>query len=338
MRIWFAIGLFFLLPGFSLRAQDYQFSQFYALPLYYNPAFAGANLNSRAVAAYRSQWSGLRGWKGWASSFDWYLKNASSGAGLYLSRNFISQLGYGQTSGMLQYAYRARWRKDIRVSFGVGLGFTQYSWNPGQGLMGDQLEKDNTPLRSEDPLAAGGGLSAGMFDMQIGILFYSKTWWAALSGLHPHSPTYMLTNENSLEPRINLSGGYRFELEKPVDYKNQEIPVSLTPALLIRSQGNSSQLDLGLYYHRPPFVTGIWYRGLPIPVTALKVLNQDACTLLAGIKQNNLTIGYSYDVPANGVAPVTGGSHEITLTYEFNTRYLSLKGKSHPRGLPCPTF
>ncbi len=338
MKIRLAICVLLILPLCQIRAQDYQFSQFYALPLYYNPAFAGANLNSRAVTAYRSQWSGLKGWKGWASSFDWYLKNASSGVGLYFSRNFISQLGYGQSSGMLQYAYRARWRKDIRVSFGIGLGFNQYTWNPGQGILGDQLEKDPMPSQSQDPLATQGGLSASMFDMQIGILFYSKTWWAALSGLHPHSPTYTLAAENSLEPRINLSGGYRFELEKPVDYKDQVIPISITPAILIRSQGYSSQLDLGLYYHRPPFVTGIWYRGIPVPVSSLKVLNQDAATMLAGIKQNNLTIGYSYDVPLNGVTGPLRGSHEITLTYEFNTRYLRLKGKSHTRGLPCPTF
>lgn len=337
MRIcFFAIG--FLSISLFAGAQDYQFSQFYAIPLYYNPAFAGANLNSRAVVAYRSQWAGLKGWKGWAGSFDWYLKNSSSGIGLYFSNNFLSQLGYSQNSGMFQYAYRAKWKRDIRVSFGIGLGFNHYSWNPGLGLMGDQLSKDPEPVQSEDPLANSGGLSAGMFDMQIGILFYSRTWWAALSGLHPHSPTYTLANENSLEPRINLSGGYRFELKKPVDYKGQEIPVSLTPAVLIRSQGNSSQLDLGLYYHNPPFVLGAWYRGIPVPVTRLKVLNQDATTLLTGIKQNNLTIGYSYDIPLNRVTGIFMGSHEITFTYEFKTNHLSLKSKSRQRGLPCPTF
>ena len=337
MRIWIAISAF-LIPVFGIRAQDYQFSQFYALPLYYNPAFAGANMNSRAVMAYRNQWSGLRGWKGWAGSFDWHLKNSSSGIGFYFSHNFLSQLGYSQNSGMLQYAYRAKWKKDIRVSFGIGLGFNHYSWNPGLGIMGDQLAKDPEPLQSQDPLANSGGLSAAMFDMQIGILFYSKTWWAALSGLHPHSPTYTLVSNNTLEPRINLSGGYRFELRKPVDYKGQEIPVSVTPALLIRSQGISSQLDLGLYYHNPPFVVGAWYRGIPVPVTNLKVLNQDAATVLAGIKQNNLTIGYSYDIPLNRVSGIFQGSHEVTLTYEFKTQYLSLKSKNKARGLPCPTF
>jgi type IX secretion system PorP/SprF family membrane protein len=337
LRKWIAIG-FLAFTFHGIRAQDYQYSQFYALPLYYNPAFAGANLNSRVVMAYRSQWSGLQGWKGRAGSFDWYLKNSSSGIGFFFSNNTLSQLGYSQNTGMLQYAYRAKWRKDIRVSFGIGLGFNQYSWNPDLGLMGDQLASDPEPLQSQDPLAASGGLSAAMFDMQIGILFYSKTWWAALSGLHPNSPTYTLVNDNSLEPRINLSGGYRFELQKPVDYKGQEIPVSITPALLIRSQGNASQLDLGMYYHTPPFVLGAWYRGIPVPVTDLKIVNHDAATLLGGIKQNNLTIGYSYDVPLNRATGIFQGSHEVTITYEFKTQHLSLKSRNKPRGLPCPTF
>ena len=334
-RIGILAFLFFFHNG--LKAQDYQYSQFYALPLYYNPAFAGSNLDSRLTTGYRSQWTGLNGWKGWVSSFDWYLKKASSGIGLFLSRNYLSKLGYNQTSGMLQYAYRAKLGKEVRVSFGIGLGFGQYTWNPNLGVFGDQLARDPVLPQSNDPLA-GGSIGSALFDMQLGVLFYSKKWWASLSGLHPHSPSYFLYKENILDPRICLSGGYRFELEKPVDYKGQEIPLSITPAILIRAQGPASQLDLGVYYHRPPFVLGAWYRGLPIPTGKLNKLNQDAATLLTGIKQNNLTIGYSYDINLSGLTGPLRGSHEITMTYEFNTKYLSLKGSKHPKGLPCPTF
>jgi type IX secretion system PorP/SprF family membrane protein len=219
----------------------------------------------------------------------------------------------------------------------MGIGYQQLGWNLSRGTLGDQLDNKVTGSPSNDPLAAGAN-TAGLLDLQIGILFYSKNWWAALSGLHPHSPNFILQGENSLDPRINLSCGYRFILEKRVDYKNQETPISITPAMLIRSQGNSSQLDAGLYYHTPPFVLGIWYRGIPVPAGNLKTLNHDSITLLCGIRQNNLSIGYSYDVPLNRAVGLFRSSHELTLGYEFSTKNISFKGKNQPKSLPCPSF
>ncbi len=337
MKFRVVLTAFILIPQAGIRAQDYQFTQFYATPLYYNPAFAGSSVKSRAMFAFRNQWPGLGSWKGWAASFDSYLKNASSGVGMIVSQNFLSQTGYSQSSALFQYAYRARWKKDVRMCFGMGLGFMQLGWNVAGGTLGDQLAADPVLPSSKDPLAAGSFRDL-IFDMQLGALIYAKNWWISLSGLHPHSPNFFLLSENSLDPRINLSTGYRFILEKRVDYKNQETPVSLTPALLIRSQGNSSQLDAGLYYHFPPFVTGVWYRGIPVPVGKLKTLNHDAATLLCGIKQNNLTMGYSYDIPLNAAVGLVRGSHELTIGYEFSTKNIQFRGKNRSRALPCPTF
>jgi type IX secretion system PorP/SprF family membrane protein len=334
------IFIVFTLWFFQSRAQDFQFGQFYAVPLYYNPAFAGSNLNSRLTTGYRSQWTGLQGWRGWLASFDWYLKNASSGAGIFFSNNQIGRLGYSQTTGMIQYAYRSKFTKKIRVSTGIGLGFGQVSWDFSNLTFGDQLQGDPVAPKSNDQVA-GRSLSAFYPDVQIGFLVYSQKWWVSLSALHPHSPSYNLQGENQIQRRVNLSAGYRFELEKPTDYKGEISPNAITPAILVRNQGTVSQLDLGLYVHYVPFVFGLWYRGLPTTFTVKdgkKTLNQDALTALVGIKQNNLSIGYSYDINLSGIVGVLGGSHEISVTYEFKTKYLSFKGFKQSRALPCPSF
>jgi type IX secretion system PorP/SprF family membrane protein len=53
----FLFVLFFLLTGpLSLKAQDPEFSQFYANPLYLNPAFTGTSGLSRVAINYRNQW------------------------------------------------------------------------------------------------------------------------------------------------------------------------------------------------------------------------------------------------------------------------------------------
>jgi type IX secretion system PorP/SprF family membrane protein len=332
--------LFFFFWSLKTAAQDFQFGQFYAVPLYYNPAFAGSNLNSRFTAGYRSQWTGLQGWRGWLASFDLYLKNASSGAGIYFSNNRINRLGYSHTSAMVQYAYRSKISRKVRLSTGIGLGFGQVSWDFSNLTFGDQLVGDPVAPFSADQVA-NRSLSAFYPDIQIGFLIYTQKWWVSLSGLHPHSPTFELSGENQIEMRTNLSFGYRFEMEKPTDYQGEISPNAITPAVLIRNQGTASQLDLGVYIHYVPFVFGVWYRGLPTTFTSKSGesrLNRDALTALMGIKQNNLSIGYSYDINLSGLVGVLGGSHEISLTYEFKTKYLSLKGLKQSKALPCPSF
>ena len=54
--------LFILLAiSFTLevKAQDPEFTQFYANPLYLNPAFAGSARCPRIVMNYRNQWPGM---------------------------------------------------------------------------------------------------------------------------------------------------------------------------------------------------------------------------------------------------------------------------------------
>ena len=336
IRILIASLFFSFVTQFAI-GQDYQFSQFYALPQYYNPAFVGSNLNTRITTAYRNQWAGLQGWSGWFGGFDIFLKNASSGIGGYIVADKVSRLGYGHTSGMLQYAYRGKINQKVRISSGLGIGFGQVSWSMNGQTFGDQLSTDPVLPASVDPVA-GRSYAAGYFDLQLGILVYSQKWWASVAVLHPHSPGYTIGIENVVDPRVNISAGYRWELKKPTDYKGEISPNAITPAILVRSQGQASQLDLGLYVHYVPLVFGVWYRGLPVQKNKTKSLNRDAVTLLLGLKQNNLSIGYSYDINVSGLVGVLGGSHEISLTYEFKTKYLSLKGSKQGRALPCPSF
>lgn len=321
-----------------LAGQDYQFSQFYALPLYYNPAFAGANLNSRLIAGYRNQWTGLDGWKGFYASYDWYSKKAKSGFGCFFTNSKLKTLGYTQTTGMFQYVYRGKFNSKIRMAGGAGVGFGQMTASLAGMTFGDQIQYDPYQPNSTDPLA-GQSVSGTYFDLQLGLLVYSRKWWGAASLLHPHSPRIIsAAGENVIDSRINLSGGYRIELEKVSDYKGELVPKSVTPAILFRSQGAASQMDVGVYVHYVPFVFGVWYRGIPTQVKGSSALNQDAATALVGIKQNNLSIGYSYDFNLSGLVPIGGGSHEITVTYEFKTKYLSAKSVKYPHGLPCPSF
>ena len=53
------IGFLGALPTSKVFAQDPEFTQFYANPLYLNPAFAGTGRCPRIIMNYRNQWPEL---------------------------------------------------------------------------------------------------------------------------------------------------------------------------------------------------------------------------------------------------------------------------------------
>ena len=65
----------FTFVGFS---QDLEFTQFYANPLYLNPAFAGSHGCPRVSMNYRDQWPGLSGsYVSYSACYDQYISSIS---------------------------------------------------------------------------------------------------------------------------------------------------------------------------------------------------------------------------------------------------------------------
>ncbi|MBM3426354.1 MAG: type IX secretion system membrane protein PorP/SprF [Bacteroidetes bacterium] len=70
----------------SGRAQDFQFSQFYAAPLYLNPALTGISQETRMGTVYRNQWPGLDyQFTAFTAYVDHYSFDQKSGVGLSVS-------------------------------------------------------------------------------------------------------------------------------------------------------------------------------------------------------------------------------------------------------------
>ena len=68
-------------------AQDPQFTQFYAAPLYLNPAFAGSAYAPRLTANYRNQWPAITNYVTTMVGFDHYFERINSGVGLIISND-----------------------------------------------------------------------------------------------------------------------------------------------------------------------------------------------------------------------------------------------------------
>jgi len=75
--------LVFVFLGFRVASsQDISFSQFYANPLYLNPAFSGSVGIPRIALQYRDQWSGFgNAFTTYSAAFDMPVKKLQGGIG-----------------------------------------------------------------------------------------------------------------------------------------------------------------------------------------------------------------------------------------------------------------
>ena len=67
--------------------------------------------------------------------------------------------------------------------------------------------------------------------------------------------------------------------------------------------------------------------------------NRESLVMLMGYKQDNFSIGYSYDLTLSKLGPSAGGAHELSIAYlldfDFSLKKPFVKWK---RNLSCPKF
>src|SRR5262245_41565260 len=89
----------------AVTAQDPQFSQFYAAPLYLNPALAGSTNQARAGINYRNQWPAIdANFTTMSVYFDYFIEDKKSGIGAVLTRDREGLAGLRSLSLGLQYS------------------------------------------------------------------------------------------------------------------------------------------------------------------------------------------------------------------------------------------
>ena len=323
-----------------LRAQDPQFSQFYAAPLYLNPAFAGSSELSRAGLNFRSQWPSLEAnFTTVSAYFDHFFEDYNSGVGVIVNGDREGLSGLQSISAGLQYSYRLQVTDWLTVRPGAEVAFYNRDLNFDKLIFGDQLNESGliSDLTGE-PLNTG--LSRSFVDLSLGGLVYSENFFLGYAAHHVNTPNQSLVEEESpLAMKHSVHGGYRFLLPtgfRQFGFNKDGKERSMTPTFQYKRQGNFDQLDVGAYLTYEPVVFGLWYRGLP--VSQLRDLpNSESIIALVGLVLKDLNIGYSFDYTISGLGIQSGGAHEISIAYHFSLRDPSKPPRSIMR-LPCPKF
>lgn len=328
-------------------AQDIQYSQFYAAPLYLNPAFTGASQQARAGINYRKQWPAIEAtFTTYSAYFDYHFIDYNASVGMLVNRDQEGLAGLNSTSAAALFSYSLYLTDWLAFTPGVQAGYYYRSINFGALTFGDQFDPNTGQLiynSTNENFSTG--FSKGFFDISTGGLFYTRNIWLGISWHHLNRPVQSLINENDQLPwKFSFHGGIKFHLDQGIpDYDNPR-EKSITPTFQYKKQGPFDQIDLGLYFTTEPLVFGMWYRGVPFKVVN-GVVNNEAIVFQLGIIKkgyrnsapDEMHIGYSYDYTISGLGAGTGGAHEFSLSYSWSMR----DPRKPPREkmyLPCPQF
>ena len=306
------IGLTVLiLFSYMGKAQDAEFSQFYANPLYLNPAFAGAEICPRAVLNYRNQWPNMAGnYVTYNASYDRYIQKLHGGLGVLLN---VDNAGDGiikTTQASLMYAYMLRVSYNLFFNMALQGTFYQKTLNWDLLYFGDQFDPQQgfvIPSSDQPP----DNNSVRFADFDAGAVF---GWKGILHGgvavhhLTTPNMSYYMNDENELPMKftahfgVNINPNGEGMLFDPIFY--------VAPNILYQQQGNFHQINTGIYIIHLPLVVGAWYR--------LNYEYADAVIVLIGINHKNLKIGYSYDITLSKMRSNTGGAHEVSISWQFD--------------------
>jgi len=342
IRKWHLFFLVILFPGI-VEAQDPQFSQFYATPLYLNPAFAGASQLTRVGANYRNQWPSLdANFVSYSAWGDHYFDEKNSGVGLYVGRDQATVSGLNSTLVAGQYAYQLSLSNLYTLRAGFQAGYTFRNVDFSKFIFGDQINPDGTI----DPTAESfdAGAVNNFFDIGAGLMLYSGRAWLGFSAFHLNQPNQSLIGEASPLPRkYSTHIGYKFYLTEGTIGEglfSRPQERSIAPTAQYKFQGKFDQLDLGVYVTYEPIIFGIWYRGLPVK-SVDGASNNEAIVFLVGLskktKKEILNIGYSFDVTLSNLGAQSGGAHEFSIAYAWFSGD-PRKPPKNVRLIPCPNF
>lgn len=323
------IGVFLLtLSSLESSAQDPEFSQFYANPLYLNPALAGANICPRVILNYRNQWPSLKkGYVTYNASYDQYIDKIHGGVGVIVNADVAGDGLLTTTSASLMYAFNLRAGKNLYFQMAVQASFYQKSLGWEKLIFADQYDPSGfiKPTNEQQP----DNLNVIFPDFAAGITFgYKSRLYGGVAVHHLTEPNMAFYNSetNKLPMKITADLGYSLPLDGGGGEYGDASKFSLSFNGLYQQQGKWHQINAGVYLLKYPFVIGGWFRH--------NFENADAFVALIGLTYESLKVGYSYDVSLSNLSGNSGGAHEVSLAWQFGCSEKRRKIKA----IKCPEF
>lgn len=293
-----------------VRAQfDPQIGQYMFMQSTYNPAAAGEGDMMRVYVSHRMQFTGIMDapmTTHFSFSSPFVIGKTQHAAGVRFMNDRFGL--FSNQSFFVEYAYKFRLGKGY-LSVGADLGFLNLSFAVDSVNMDNIAQvEDNAYHTATDeaiPSASAGsekGVSGMGVDLGLGVYYSTSTWWAGLSYGHLTNPTLEWSDRASIKVRgtFYAAGGYNWRL------KNKDWV--LMPSAMLQTDFRGWDLNLTMLAQlQKRYRLGLGYR---IAGSVNVILGME---IVSGLE-----LGYTYELPANGLTRESYGSHEVYLAYGFN--------------------
>jgi type IX secretion system PorP/SprF family membrane protein len=258
-----------------------------------NPALAGVYDYYQIRTNHRFQWVGLMD-PPLTNSIAFYGPHANldMGYGGYVYNDVTGPTSRTGITG--SYAYNIAITSDIRLSMGISASMMQFR------VDGTQLN----PKDVSDPSILQTVSTTYLPDAGLGVYFYADEFYAGLSVAQLlNNNIKIFENKNGLnrlKTHINLTGGYRFQVDP--DWV-------LEPSVMIKGTAPKElSFDVTAKTEWKQMVWG-----------AVSYRYHEAIAILVGYNYDSmLFFGYAYDIGITSLRKYNTGTHEIMIGYRFN--------------------
>ncbi|MGX5817945.1 PorP/SprF family type IX secretion system membrane protein [Chitinophaga lutea] len=311
-----ALFVLCVLLASTAKAQvDPHFSQYYAYPLWLNPALAGVvDGDYRLTGNYRNQWANFGSPYSTAGvSFD-APTNKNIGLGVTALNMSAGDAGFNYFNAMATISYSGvKMGKNgtTQLVAGVQAGIINRKVDQSKFQMGSQYN----PVMGFDPSIPSGetlkATSSSVFDANVGLLLFDGNPnhmvnpFIGVAGAHltqPEDP-FVAADESTrrLPVRYTAHGGARIRINEMF---------GLTPHGLYMRQGNAEEIVAGVYSQirvnlECDLLLGVNYRV------------NDAVSPFAGFHYKNFTLGLSYDANTSNLHRIASGSNAFEISLSF---------------------
>jgi len=315
-----------LIISSNANAQDPAFTQFYANPIYLNPAMAGSHGCPRVNINHRNQWPSISGaFVTNSFSYDQFINSIQGGLAVMITNDMAGKNTINWSTINLAYSYHMQVSRKFSFLLGAQATWNQKFLDWNKLTFGDMIDPRRGFIYQTGDLPRGrlldnGWGTRGFFDASAGLVGFSKQFYFGFAAHHLNKPQETLVLGDSRMP-IRFTGhmGANIPLGKVSKYTNT---TELSPNIIYMYQDGFMQLNLGMYVKYGSFTAGAWWR------------EGDAFILSVGVDAGTFKFGYSYDITTSKLTNASGGSHELSLGLNFNCK----KKPKKFRTISCPSF
>jgi type IX secretion system PorP/SprF family membrane protein len=178
---------------------------------------------------------------------------------------------------------------------GLQITYNQSRIDPSKFSFSDMIDtKYGFVLKTAESFPV---LTKDYVDFSAGVLGFSKKFFGGVAVHHITQPdqSFIMNNSSLLPMKLTVNAGAFFNIDNET---------SISPNIIFQQQATFQTLNLGLYFTKGPFVSGLWYR------------NGDALIALVGFQMRGFKFGYSYDITISKLRN-SQGSHEISASYKL---------------------